>query len=143
MGFTFEGQIARFFAFRLRARQEVGGGHGGTGLSASFGTIIDRGMVRVIPEFGTEWKSNKYMDAYYGVSASATAPTGYTAYDPESGFEDISFRLTSFYDLNHQWQLIMRGEAKLLFSEAKNAPFIVQDGDSFQGLFGVGVLYTF
>lgn len=143
IGFTFEGQIARFFAFRLRARQEVASGHGGSGLSASFGTIIDSGMVRVIPEFSAEWKSNKYMDAYYGVPASATASTGYAAYDPGSGFQDVAFRLTSFYDLDEQWQLIMRGEAKFLLDEAKNAPFVVQDGDSLQGLFGIGMLYTF
>ncbi|MBT4741343.1 MAG: MipA/OmpV family protein [Rhodospirillaceae bacterium] len=143
VGFTFEGQIAKFFAFRLKARQEIAGGHGGTGLAASFGTIIRTGMVRVIPEIGTEWKSNKYMDAYYGVPASATAATGYAAYDPSGGFEDVAFRLTSFYDIDEQWQLIMRGEAKLMLKEAKNAPFVVQDGDSFQGLFGVGVLYTF
>jgi len=37
----------------------------------------------------------------------------------------------------------MRGEAKLLLDEAKNAPFVVQDGDSLQGLFGIGMLYTF
>ena len=77
------------------------------------------------------------------MSAAATAPTGYVTYDPKSGFEDVSFRLISLYDLDEQWQLIMRGEAKLLLSEAKNAPYIVQDGDSFHGLFGVGVLYTF
>lgn len=143
IGFTFEGQLAKFFAFRLRARQEVAGGHGGTGLSAALGTIIRTESVRLIPEFGAEWRSNKYMDAYYGVPDSATAATGYAAYDPGAGFQDVAFRITSFYDLDDQWQLIMRGEAKLLLNEAKNAPFVVQDGDSFQGLFGMGVLYTF
>lgn len=143
IGFTFEGQVAKYFAFRLRARQEVAGGHGGTGLSASFGTIIRTETVRLIPEIGTEWKSNKYMDAYYGVPASVMGATGYTAYNPGAGFEDVAFRLTTFYDLDEKWQLIMRGEAKLLLSQAKNAPFVVQDGDSFQGLFGMGVLYTF
>jgi outer membrane scaffolding protein for murein synthesis (MipA/OmpV family) len=51
--------------------------------------------------------------------------------------------LTSFYDLDENWQLIMRGEASLLLGDAKNAPFVQQDGDSFQGLFGIGVLYEF
>lgn len=143
IGFTFEGQLAKFFAFRLRARQEVAGGHGGTGFSAALGTIIRTDSVRLIPEIGTEWRSNKFMDAHYGVPASATGATGYAAYNPGAGFEDVAFRLTSFYDLDEQWQLIMRGEAKLLLSQAKNAPFVVQDGDSFQGLFGMGVLYTF
>jgi MipA family protein len=143
IGFTFEGQLAKLFAFRLRARQEVAGGHGGTGLSASFGTIIRTGSVRLIPEIGTEWRSNRYMDAYYGVPASATAATGYGAYNPGGGFKDVAFRLTSFYDLDEKWQLIMRGEAKMMLSEAKNAPFVLQDGDSFQGLFGMGVMYTF
>lgn len=143
IGFTFEGQLAKFFAFRLRARQEVAGGHGGTGLSAALGTIIRTESVRLIPEIGAEWRSNKYMDAFYGVGSAMTASTGYAAYDPGGGFEDVAFRITSFYDLDEQWQLIMRGEAKLLLNESKNAPFVVQDGDSFQGLFGMGVLYTF
>jgi MipA family protein len=143
IGFTFEGQLAKFFAFRLRARQEVAGGHGGTGLSAALGTIIRTESVRLIPEIGAEWRSNKFMDAFYGVPASVTPSTGYAAYNPGAGFEDVAFRITSFYDLDEQWQLIMRGEAKLLLNQAKNAPFVVQDGDSFQGLFGMGVLYTF
>lgn len=143
VGFTFEGQLAQFFAFRLRARQEVAGGHGGTSFAASIGSIIRTGMVELIPEIGTEWRSNDYMDAYYGIPVSASAATGYAAYNPGSGLEDITFRLTSRYELDEQWQLIMRGEAGFLLSEAKNTPFVQQDGDSFQGLFGVGVLYTF
>ena len=83
------------------------------------------------------------MDAYYGVPASATAATGYGAYNPGGWFKDVAFRLTSFYDLDEKWQLIMRGEAKMMLSEAKNAPFVLQDGDSFQGLLGMGVMYTF
>jgi len=143
VGFTFEGQLARFFAFRLRARQEVAGGHSGTSFAAAIGSIIRTGKFEFIPEIGTEWRSNDYMDAYYGVPASVTATTGYTAYDPGSGLEDVTFRLTSRYELDEYWQVIMRTEAGFLLSEAKNTPFIQQDGDSFQGLFGVGVLYTF
>lgn len=143
LGFTFEGQLAQFFAFRLRARQEVAGGHGGTSFSASVGSIIRIQNYEFIPEIGTEWRSNDYMDAYYGIPASATAATGYAAYDPSGGLEDVTFRLTSRYEFDENWQLIMRGEAGFLLSEAKNTPFVQQDGDSFQGLFGVGVLYTF
>lgn len=143
VGFTFEGQLAKFFAFRLRARQEIAGGHGGTSFAASIGSIIRTDSFELIPEIGTEWRSNDYMDAYYGIPASATAATGYAAYNPGSGLEDVTFRLTSRYELDEQWQLIMRGEAGFLLSEAKNTPFVQQDGDSFQGLFGVGVIYTF
>lgn len=143
VGFTFEGQMFEFFAFRLRARQEVARGHGGTSFAASIGSIIRTERFEIIPEIGTEWRSNSYMDAYYGVPASATAATGYAAYNPGSGLEDVTFRLTSRYELDAHWQLIMRTEAGFLLSEAKNTPFIQQDGDSFQGLFGVGVLYTF
>lgn len=143
VGFTFEGQLARFFAFRLRARQEVAGGHGGTSFAASIGSIIRTESFELIPEIGTEWRSNDYMDAYYGIPVSASAASGYAAYNPGSGLEDITFRLTSRYELDEQWQLIMRGEAGFLLSEAKNTPFVQQDGDSFQGLFGVGVVYTF
>ncbi|MEQ8510429.1 MAG: MipA/OmpV family protein [Rhodospirillaceae bacterium] len=143
VGFTFEGRVARFVAFRLRARHEVAGGHGGVGLSAAVGTIIRTGPFEFIPEIATEWKNGTYMNAYYGVPLSATAATGYNAYSPGAGFEEAAVRLTSFYDLSEKWQLVVRGEAKLLLSEAKNAPFVEQDGDDFQGLFGMGILYTF
>jgi len=142
-GFTFEGRIARFFAFRLQARKEFAGGHGGTNLSAALGTIITTGAIRVIPEIATEWQSDDFMDAYYGVPAASTAATGYAAYDPSSDFETVSFRVTSFYELSDSWQLIMRGEAGFLLGDAKRSPIVQQDGDSFQGLFGIGVLYEF
>lgn len=143
VGVTFEGRVARFVAFRLRARHEVAGGHGGMGLSAAVGTIIRTGPFEFIPEIATEWKNGTYMNAYYGVPLIATAATGYNAYSPGAGFEEAAVRLTSFYDLSEKWQLVVRGEAKLLLSEAKNAPFVEQDGDDFQGLFGMGILYTF
>ncbi len=143
VGFTFEGQVAKFIAFRLRARHEVAGGHGGLGLSAAVGTIIRKGPFEFIPEIGAEWKNQTYMNAYYSVPATATALTGYNAYRPGAGFEEAAVRLTSFYDMSEKWQLVVRGEAKLLLSEAKNAPFVKQDGDDFQALFGMGVLYTF
>ncbi len=142
-GFTFEGRFAKYFAFRLRARKEFAGGHGGTNLSAAVGTILTTGAMRVIPEIATEWQSEDFMEAYYGVPASATAATGYAAYDPGSDFETVAFRVTSFYDLGDSWQLIMRGEAGFLLGDAKRSPIVRQDGDSFQGLFGVGVLYEF
>jgi outer membrane protein len=143
VGFALEGQVAKFIAFRLRARHEVAGGHGGVGLSAAVGTIIRSGPFEFIPEFATEWKNKTYMNAFYGVPASATVTTSYNAYSPGAGFEEAAVRLTSFYDMSEKWQLVVRGEAKLLLSEAKNAPFVRQDGDDFQALFGMGVLYTF
>lgn len=143
VGLTLEGRLAKFFAFRLRARQEIAGGHGGTSFAASIGSIIRTESWEFIPEVGTEWRSDDYMDAYYGVPTSATAATGYAAYNPGSGLEDITIRLTSRYEMDEHWQFIMRTEASYLLSEAKNTPFVQQDGDSFQGLFGVGVLYTF
>jgi len=140
---TYEGQFAKYAAFRLRARQEFAGGHGGLNLSAAVGTILRTDSVRLIPEIAVEWQSDKFMDAYYGVPVSTAAATGYTPYEPGSAFETAALRLTSFYDLDENWQLIMRGEAGLLLGAAKNSPLVREDGDSFQGLFGIGVLYEF
>ncbi len=143
LGVSFEGRFAKYTAFRIRARKEVAGGHGGVGLSASIGTAVPVGSVRLVPEVAVEWKNETYMDKFYGVPASFTASTGYEFYDPNAGLEDIVFRLTAIYDVDENWQVLGRTQGGFLMKQARNAPFVRQDGNDFQALIGIGVLFTF
>ena len=143
LGASFEGRFAKYAAFRIRARKEVAGGHGGLGLSASVGTAVPFGQVRLVPEVAIEWKNETYMDKFYGVPVSSTAATGYGFYDPSAGLEDIVFRLTAIYDIDENWQVLGRAQGGFLMKQARNAPFVRQDGNDFQALIGIGVLYTF
>lgn len=143
MGATFEGRLAELVAFRIRARKEVAGGHGGFGVSASVGTAVPLGAVRLVPEFAVEWKNGTYMDKFYGVDTAFTATTGYASYDPKAGIEDVVLRLTAVYEINERWQVLARAQGGLLMEQARNSPFVEVDGNDFQGQFGLGALYTF
>ena len=143
LGATFEGRLAELVAFRIRARKEVAGGHGGVGLSASVGTAVPLGPVRLVPEAAVEWKNGTYMDKFYGVPASSVAVTGLEFYDPKAGIEDIVIRLTAVYDVDENWQILGRAQSGFLMDQARNAPFVRQTGNDLQALVGVGALYTF
>ena len=143
LGASFEGRLGKFAAFRIRTRKEVAGGHGGVGISASIGTAVPVGPIRLVPELAVEWKNETFMDKFYGVPASFTAATGYVPYDPSAGLEDVVFRMTALYDVSENWQLLARAQGGYLLKQAKNAPFVWQEGNDFQGLFGLGALYTF
>ena len=69
--------------------------------------------------------------------------TGFVLYDPKAGIEDIVVRLTGFYDVDGNWQILARFQAGFLQSSPKNSPLIRQGGDDFQAIGGIGVLYTF
>lgn len=143
LGATFEGRLAELVAFRIRARKEVAGGHGGVGVLASIGTAIPMGPFRLVPEAAVEWKNDTFMEKFYGVPASFSAPTGFTPYDPDAGLEDVTLRLTAIYEIDENWQVLVRGQGGFLIKQARNAPFVQQGGDDFQALVGVGALYTF
>jgi len=143
VGAYFEGRFARFIAFRLRVRKEVAGGHGGLRVSSSLGTVVRRETFRLIPEIYLQWSDNTYMDAYYGIPVSSADATGYESFDPSPDFDNMALRMTAFFNVAEDWQLLLRAEAGLLVGDAGRTPFVREDGDRFRGLLGLGFLYTF
>ncbi len=143
IGATFEGRLAELVAFRIRARKEVSGGHGGIGLSATVGSAVPVGPVHLVPEVTVEWKNRTYMSKFYGVSAASTAVSGLAFYEPKAGLEDITMRLTAVYQVDENWQILGRVHGGLLMEQSRNAPFVRQNGNDFQAVVGMGAMYTF
>lgn len=144
-GFIFEGRIAGPVAFRLNARQEVSGGHSGATISPALGLVLGNRArtYSVIPEVAITWASTNYMNAFFDVSRAGSLASGLQPFDASSGFRDIAFRVTATYRFNEDWMGLVRLQADQLLSDAKRSSITRQTGDSFQGLFGFGFMYTF
>ena len=143
LGATFEGRLAELVAFRIRARKEVAGGHGGIGLSATMGSAVPLGPVHLVPEVAVEWKNRTYMNKFYGVPTASTAVSGLSFYEPKAGLEDITLRLTAVYQVDENWQILGRVHGGLLMKQSRNAPFVRQNGNNLQAVAGMGAIYTF
>lgn len=144
-GFIFEGRIAGPLAFRLNARQEVSGGHSGATISPALGLVLGNRArtYSVIPEVAITWASANYMNAFFDVSRTGSLASGLQPFDASSGFRDIAFRVTATYRFNEDWMGLVRLQADQLLNDAKRSSITRQTGDSFQGLFGFGFMYTF
>ncbi|MBL8630079.1 MAG: MipA/OmpV family protein [Rhodospirillaceae bacterium] len=144
-GFVLEGQIAGPVAFRLNARKEFAGGHAGTTVTPSLGVVLrdKKDTFSFIPEVALTWGNGRYMDAFFSVTPQGSAVSGLGIYDASAGFREAAARLTASYRFNEDWMVVTRFQASQLLKEAKRSSIVRQAGDSFQGLVGVGVMYTF
>jgi outer membrane protein len=144
-GFVFEGRIAGPLAFRLNARQEVSGGHSGATISPALGLVLGNRArtYSVIPEVALTWASGDYMSAFFDVTPAGSAASRLLPFDASSGLRDVAFRVTATYRFNQDWMGLVRLQADQLLSDAKRSSITRQTGNSFQGLFGFGFMYTF
>ncbi len=144
-GFVLEGRIAGPLAFRLNGRKEFAGGHNGVTVTPSLGIVLrdKKETFSVIPEIAVTWGNNRYMDAFFSVTPQGSAASGLGIYNASSGFREAAVRATASYNISKDWTLLARVQAAQLLSEAKRSSIVRQAGDSFQGLVGVGVMYTF
>lgn len=144
-GFVLEGRIAGPLAFRLNGRKEFAGGHGGMTISPSLGIVIrdKNDKYSIIPEVALTWGNSKYMDAFFSVTPTGSTASGLGIYNAGAGFREAALRLTTSYRFNEDWMAVGRIQAARLLGDAKNSSIVRQSGDSFQGLVGFGVMYTF
>lgn len=144
-GFVFEGRIVGPLAFRLNARQEISGGHSGATVVPALGLVLrdKTETYSVIPEIALTWASNDFMDAFFSVNPTGAAASGLRAFNASGGFRDVSLRMTATYRMSEDWMVVGRVQAAQLLSDAKRSSITRQTGDSFQGLAGLGVMYTF
>jgi outer membrane protein len=144
-GFVFEGRIAGPLAFRLNARQEVSGGHSGATIAPALGVVLrdKANTYSVIPELALTWASKDYMNAFFSVNGPGAAASGLRPFDADGGFRDVALRLTATYRFNEDWMAVGRLQVAQLLSDAKRSSITRQTGESFQGLLGFGVMYTF
>jgi outer membrane scaffolding protein for murein synthesis (MipA/OmpV family) len=145
LGLVFEGRIAGPVAFRLNARREVAGGHGGFTLAPALGVIVrdSAETYSMIPELAVTWADGRYMESFFGVTPAGAAASGLAPFDAGAGFRDLALRITTTYRLDEHWTMIGRLQAARLLGSARRSSIVRQAGEANQGLIGFGFLYSF
>lgn len=83
--------------------------------------------------------SDNYMEAYFGVPASATA---LPAYDPSGGIKDIGLTLDVSYKVSERVRVVGRGGYRHYVFDALDSP-ITKAGNDQEFSVGVGLTYRF
>jgi outer membrane protein len=96
--------------------------------------------VRLTAMLGTNYATEEYMDAYFGVSAIQEANSSLTFYQPEAGFKDVFVGGKASIDLTDRWTLHLLGRYSRLLGDAADSP-VVETENQFYG--GAALSYKF
>lgn len=72
----------------------------------------------------SSWGTSKYMQTYYGVSASQSAASGFTRYDAKSGIYAYSLNMDWTHKLNQDWSVVAAAGFTQLAGDAQNSPIV-------------------
>ena len=70
------------------------------------------------------WGTSKYMQTYYGVSASQSAASGFSRYDAGSGIYAWSMNLDWTHKFNEEWSVVAAAGVTQLTGDARNSPIV-------------------
>ena len=73
------------------------------------------------------WGTSKYMQTYYGVSASQSVASGFTRYDAGSGIYAWSTNIDWTYKVNQDWSVITEAGFTQLTGDARNSPIVQRE----------------
>lgn len=98
--------------------------------------------IDVTAGIGATYSSNDYMDTFFGVSSTqfATSTAGLAAYNPEAGFKDVNFSLSSDIAIAPKWTLKLGSKYARLIGDAADSP-VIETKNQFTG--SVGLIYRF
>lgn len=89
------------------------------------------------------WANQNYMRSFYGVTATESAATGLRAYDPKSGFRDVTLGVEGEYSLDADWSLNFEARLSKILQDAADSPLVEDRGDDLQLFIGGGAKYNF
>ncbi|MEO6386785.1 MAG: MipA/OmpV family protein [Croceibacterium sp.] len=89
------------------------------------------------------WSSNRYQDAYFGVSPEASLTSGLPTYNPGSGI--MSYGATSSFltQLSRDWGIMAYAKYDRLVGDAADSPLVQVYGSRNQLSGGLALSYTF
>jgi len=70
------------------------------------------------------WGTDKYMQTYYGVSASQSAASRFTRYDAGAGVYAWSMNLDWTHKFNEDWSVVAAAGITQLTGDARNSPIV-------------------
>jgi outer membrane protein len=71
---------------------------------------------------GVTWASAGYMRSYFGISPSESIASGYSVYEPGSGFRDVRMGAGLRYELNRRWVFVSHASMQRLVGQAASSP---------------------
>lgn len=148
-GFELGAFVAYYFndnrsRVRLRARQDVAGGHSGALISADFNQVFIRSAKYNLGGVAAvTWASGAYMRSYFGVNPTQAAASGYPVHRPGNGVKDVTFALNANYVLSERWSLVGNVSYKRLVGGAADSPIVRLVGSPNQMSYSTFIVYSF
>lgn len=124
--------------------QDVAGGHEGFIASASAAysrPITDK--FRLTGSLSSSYGSDDYFDTFFTIDADNAARSGLNQFDAEAGLRDVGLTFVGNYNLTDQWGLIGVAGYSRLMGDAADSSIVEQEGSENQGIFALGVSYSF
>ena len=91
----------------------------------------------------TTYADEDYMETYFGVTPSNVGASGFSLYDPDSGFKDVGIDLGVTYKINNNWNARALGSYSVLVGDADDDSPVVDAGDEGQFFGAILVVYSF
>ncbi len=101
-----------------------------TGHKGSVWTLATGWEKRIHPklsldlELETTLASKRYMNKFFGVSTKSATKTGLKPYNPNSGFKDVTLKITTDYLFSEEWILQVTGSGRWYTNEAADSPTV-------------------
>jgi outer membrane scaffolding protein for murein synthesis (MipA/OmpV family) len=138
-----EALIGDNFRLRTEVRQGI---NGHEGLLADFGADLfvrsgDLSVFSIGPR--VRWASDKYMDAYYGVTPARAVQTGLAAFDPDSGIHAVGAAAGMRLDIGGGLAVHAYTRYDRLMNDAADSPIVASFGSRNQFGAGAGLSYSF
>ena len=96
--------------------------------------------MKVTTSLGTNYATEDYMAAFFGVTGAQSVASGLDAYDASAGFKDVYAGVTASIDLSDRWSLLLMGRYARLIGDAADSPVIETENQLYGG---VGLSYKF
>lgn len=126
--FLFEYEVGLADLEVVASRGLGSSGHEGTTVEASLGfdlPVGERIVISAAPFL--IWADSTYMDAFYGISSSESAASGYAPFSAGGGLQQAGLEFSAAYFLTERVGLFGQIEYGSLLGDAKDSPITFED----------------
>jgi MipA family protein len=86
---------------------------------------------RVVGNLTATLADDNYMQAYFGVTPTQSARSGYQAYTPKAGIRDVSASVTARYQFDRNWFVSGTVGVRQFAGDALDSPLVANDVSAF------------
>jgi outer membrane scaffolding protein for murein synthesis (MipA/OmpV family) len=89
--------------------------------------------IKLTTGIGTNYATDDYMSAFFGVSAAQAASSSLPQYNPSAGFKDVHIGAAAAIDLSDRWTLMLIGRYAHLIGDAADSPVVATESQFYGG----------